>query len=183
MSVDFANPGPDQQHVMQEMQRGFNRQCEECDRVCLDEEGGECEKLAAKDAEMAVLVGALEDIAKTKTSVREMVASVDGYEKNMELQGAAWRDSVRIAKDVLPSAPEAAKKLLAVAKPTTTRGMVEEYLKTHGYDGLYAEDECACLLDDLCPCGDIQSACLGGYKNTCPGTCGEHDFHVGPDRL
>jgi chromosome segregation ATPase len=82
------------------------------------------DSLGEAKAEAAVLVGALEEIAKTKTSVREMVAGVDGYEKNMELQGAAWRDSVRIAAEALSSAPEAAGKMRAVVE--AAKGLAED---------------------------------------------------------
>ena len=55
--------------------------------------------------------------------------------------------------------------------------MVEQYLKQNGYDGLFAESaECACKVDDLEPCGNIQSDCHAGYL--APGDCGEHDWHI-----
>lgn len=67
--------------------------------------------------------------------------------------------------------------------------MVESYLKEHGYDGLLQEDgECACLLGDLAPCGEMQASCRAGHRvecdpnadeddrpNGCDGKCG---FHV-----
>ncbi len=31
--------------------------------------------------------------------------------------------------------------------------IVAEYLKTHGYDGLYDGDDCGCEVDNLFPCG------------------------------
>lgn len=40
------------------------------------------------------------------------------------------------------------------------RNIVEEYLKSRGFDGLYNTDvPCGCLLDDLAPCGELDN-CL-----------------------
>lgn len=58
-------------------------------------------------------------------------------------------------------------------------GMVAEYLKANGYDGLVEPDgECGCGIDDLMPCGgDYAMRCEAGYKVSC--TCGEGcDFHI-----
>jgi hypothetical protein len=52
------------------------------------------------------------------------------------------------------------------------------WIKKHGYDGLYA-DECGCLADDLCPCGDGPIECRLGY-NYGGGT--GFSFWVGPDK-
>ena len=64
----------------------------------------------------------------------------------------------------------------------TVKQIVSEYLATHGYDGLYADD-CGCLLDDdlmLC-CRDGIDGCQPGYKQSC--NCGEGcEWHVGPKR-
>lgn len=60
--------------------------------------------------------------------------------------------------------------------------IINAYLKEHGYDGLYREDECACLVDDLGPCiGNFSEDCHAGYKSPCdPEECGEgHVFHIG----
>lgn len=46
----------------------------------------------------------------------------------------------------------------------TIKDIVTDYLKTNGYDGLYNEDECGCLLDDLAPCWDCTFDCRPGYK-------------------
>lgn len=67
--------------------------------------------------------------------------------------------------------------------------MVDEYLKTNGYDGLLQEDgECACLLGDLAPCGEIMGSCRAGHRVECdenvpegdrPANCdGKCAFHV-----
>jgi len=60
--------------------------------------------------------------------------------------------------------------------------IVKAYLVEHGYDGIYAEDECACLIDDLMPCGEPCDRCIAGYKAPCD--CGDHEYHIqdrGPD--
>lgn len=59
----------------------------------------------------------------------------------------------------------------------TVKEIVEDYLKKHGYDGLYQEDlECACLIEDLFPCETVGD-CLPGYKGPCD--CGDDcRFHI-----
>jgi hypothetical protein len=79
-----------------------------------------------------------------------------------------------------------------MTKPKTVLEIVRQYLKTNGYDGLYNEDgQCACLLDDLHPCGEYNdiSECSPGYKYVCDGkncnvdVCeperGQDNWHVG----
>lgn len=66
--------------------------------------------------------------------------------------------------------------------PNTVSEIVKEYLKAHGYDGLYCPGECACDIDDLMMCCDTlgggdPSPCLPGYKTACD--CGDHDWHIG----
>lgn len=67
--------------------------------------------------------------------------------------------------------------------------MVEEYLKTNGYDGLLqADGECACLLGDLAPCGELYASCRAGHRVECdenvheddrPANCdGKCGFHI-----
>lgn len=52
------------------------------------------------------------------------------------------------------------------------------FLEMHGYDGLWHPDaECACEVDDLCPCDQMSDRCAAGYKFGCD--CGDHDFHIG----
>lgn len=57
--------------------------------------------------------------------------------------------------------------------------IVENWLKAHGYDGLYSvAGECACPIGSLFPCGECHSDCMAGYKIPC--TCGEGcDFDIG----
>ena len=64
----------------------------------------------------------------------------------------------------------------------TVKDIVVEYLQTHGYDGLFSEDECACLKDDLMPCDDPNMwECCPGYKVPCV-HAGDHDFDIGEEK-
>jgi hypothetical protein len=59
----------------------------------------------------------------------------------------------------------------------TAEYMVKKYLEEHGFDGLLSDNrDCACLLADLAPCGEMSGACIAGHREECD--CGEHDFHV-----
>ena len=62
--------------------------------------------------------------------------------------------------------------------------IIEKWLKENGYDGLWSE-ECGCEIGALCPCCCSESvlSCEPGYKRPCPKECGDHDFHIGPDKL
>jgi hypothetical protein len=64
----------------------------------------------------------------------------------------------------------------------TVREIVAEYIKEHGFDGLYCADECACGLDNLIPCdGGGLSSCCTGYRVRCD--CGEGcDCHIVAER-
>lgn len=62
--------------------------------------------------------------------------------------------------------------------------MVAESLKLHGYDGLFSEEECACLLDDLMPCEQPSEWCQAGYRKECDNKfdfcpC---NFHIEPEK-
>ena len=61
----------------------------------------------------------------------------------------------------------------------TVREIVAQWLRDHGYDGLYHDGDCGCLLDDLMPCCDSCDNCEPGYKQ--PGD-GDADFYVGPTK-
>lgn len=51
--------------------------------------------------------------------------------------------------------------------------IVEDYLKSHGYDGLCCPDAgCGCRLGDLAPCCDGMDNCTPGYLIECE-ECGE----------
>lgn len=65
--------------------------------------------------------------------------------------------------------------------------IIIEWLKEHGFDGLYNDAyECACLVDDdFMPCeSDRIPYCEPGYKNECGDECnvdgcsGEFSFHI-----
>lgn len=63
--------------------------------------------------------------------------------------------------------------------------IVIEWLKQHGYDGLYDGADCACEIRDLMPCMGCSQFCKAGYKKPCAGPVychcgGDHDFHIGP---
>lgn len=59
--------------------------------------------------------------------------------------------------------------------------IIEDWLKTHGYDGLYHGEGCACKIGDIAPCGQPSGQCEAGYLLPCDGTCdaGKCDFHIG----
>lgn len=59
------------------------------------------------------------------------------------------------------------------------KGIIVEYLKEHGFDGLFNESgECGCELEDLAPCWNLGEDCEPGFKVPCD--CGDHDFHIEP---
>ena len=55
----------------------------------------------------------------------------------------------------------------------TVKEIVADWLKQHGYDGLFNPD-CGCVLDDLMPCADRFSDCEAGYRVACS-ECKWHD--------
>lgn len=69
-------------------------------------------------------------------------------------------------------------------KPSeTVLEMVRARLIQLGHDGLSSDDgECACLLDDLAPCGCITGHCESGRRvECCNDNCGNGcDFHIEP---
>jgi len=63
------------------------------------------------------------------------------------------------------------------------RDIVEAWLKTNGYDGLYCDMECACKLDDLFSCDEVDPGqCHPGYLGSCPEDCGCKGFHICKER-
>lgn len=66
-----------------------------------------------------------------------------------------------------------------MSNPDVTE-MVRQFLIASDFDGLYSVGECACLKDDLAPCGEIKDDCRAGYKAPCD--CGDHDWHVQESR-
>lgn len=74
-----------------------------------------------------------------------------------------------------------------MSKPEDVLDIVALYLKQNGYDGLYFESECGCLLSEgLGPCSHFDERCRPGYKTECTGPTdfcdGDCDYHVGPDK-
>ena len=47
----------------------------------------------------------------------------------------------------------------------TVKAIIAEYLRMHGYDGLWNAEDCGCDLDDLMPCPrEGIDQCQPGYK-------------------
>lgn len=46
----------------------------------------------------------------------------------------------------------------------TIRDMTNYYLCKHGFDGLFSDAGCACLIGDLMPCDEPSPNCRAGYK-------------------
>ena len=72
-------------------------------------------------------------------------------------------------------------------KKAVKRGKEAAWLTRRGFDGLYSPGECACLVDDLYPCGERGEGCRPGYKGDCTDDCehegaGEGNWHVSPDK-
>ena len=65
--------------------------------------------------------------------------------------------------------------------PKELSEITEEWLKANGYDGLFSRGECACVLDDLMPCGEPQPDCEAGYQGAADPETG-YDFVIGPDK-
>jgi hypothetical protein len=45
----------------------------------------------------------------------------------------------------------------------TVKEIVLQYLKDNGYDGLYYEDQCGCMIYNLMPCGCDKDDCRPGH--------------------
>jgi len=72
-------------------------------------------------------------------------------------------------------------------KPIDVRGIIWNYLKAHGYDGLYSTDiDCGCELADLMPCDEYGIGnCSPGYKASCyDEDCeiDDCDWHIAPEK-
>lgn len=62
---------------------------------------------------------------------------------------------------------------------TDVRGIIADYLRAGGYDGL-AGDECGCGLDDLAPCGEPFMGCMPAWRWDCSdGICPDDSVAVG----
>jgi len=70
----------------------------------------------------------------------------------------------------------------------TVKEIVKNWLKEHGYDGLYSDEyQCCCDLDDLMDCDFFHWDCRVGYKASCnDGECCEMcenwHYHIQPDK-
>ena len=55
----------------------------------------------------------------------------------------------------------------------TGKEMIIEYMKEHGFTGLYCPeaDNCGCTIDDIAPCGNDEclAGAFAGYKRDCIG--------------
>lgn len=61
------------------------------------------------------------------------------------------------------------------------RTIMAQRLKQLGLDGLCSPDcECACLVDDLAPCGAIPADCVAGKRIPCDCGGNEHEWHIQP---
>lgn len=64
--------------------------------------------------------------------------------------------------------------------------IIAKWLGENGYDGLFCESECACLKDELAPCGEVYPQCEAGYRVPCDGELDccisgyPCEFHIGP---
>ena len=47
--------------------------------------------------------------------------------------------------------------------------VLRDYMKEHGYSGLFSSGECGCDLDELHHCDEDHGACNLGYKYECEG--------------
>jgi hypothetical protein len=62
--------------------------------------------------------------------------------------------------------------------PMTVRNILEQWLREHGYDGLYTTD-CGCKIGDLVPCGEDCTECMPGVL-TSPDPDEDVEWYVGP---
>ena len=51
--------------------------------------------------------------------------------------------------------------------PWTTAMIVEDWLKTHGLDGLISEGGCGCRVGNLMPCGKPGTECATAKSHPC----------------
>lgn len=66
----------------------------------------------------------------------------------------------------------------------TVEQIIKDYLEKNKLDGLCSDDrECACLKDNLAPCGNLGLDCVPGIKAECDEDCdpdyyGPCTFHI-----
>lgn len=69
----------------------------------------------------------------------------------------------------------------------TVREIIADWLKSHGYDGLYwdsdSDEGCGCAIDDLAPCDNINlERCHAGYKCKVKDEDGNLVDGIGPEK-
>jgi hypothetical protein len=84
---------------------------------------------------------------------------------------------LKIARQALKLTPSERKQ------PMTLREIAEQWLKHNGFDGLFRDGCCSCVIGDIMPCDGPGTDCEAGYKGPCPGpdNCslnGECAFHI-----
>ena len=65
----------------------------------------------------------------------------------------------------------------------TAREIIAEWLREHGYDGLYDDcgsEGCGCEIDDLAPCEGWVLRCQPGYRRESDDA--DFDFCIGPEK-
>lgn len=75
-------------------------------------------------------------------------------------------------------------------RPIGLRTITAKWLQQNGYDGLFLEGGCACLITDLMPCREPSEQCCAGYKARCTKpdemceSCADSHtgWHVQPDK-
>jgi hypothetical protein len=68
-------------------------------------------------------------------------------------------------------------------KPIIVEQIIKDYLRENGFDGLFHDNDCGCLIDGLCPCGGDPLLCEPGYRKPIPREhpqYGEVDWIIGP---
>lgn len=76
---------------------------------------------------------------------------------------------------------ERLKPVAPVVAIPCVKEILVEWLRSHGFDGLFFEGECACTVDDLAPCDSCFGDCVPGYCTPC--NCGEGcAFHISRDK-
>jgi hypothetical protein len=67
-----------------------------------------------------------------------------------------------------------------MSKEAYLNEVIGQWIREHGYDGLYS-DECGCLAEDLAPCCGNPHECRLGYNYGPRETPDGHaDFWIGP---
>ena len=63
----------------------------------------------------------------------------------------------------------------------TVKDIVKKHLEDNGYDGLFLEESCGCILSDFMPCDNPSQECVPGYKVPCD--CFDWcEWHIGPKK-